>query len=319
MFDEAFQYDKSENQLISWVNSFRRSELNSVLSQSSPKILCVELLALAAAENCHDSKSVESAREDLFSALKICDSAMKTFDFSSSSTKQKSAKELDYANMPPFEFLSRCPEISERKTLENSLPAAAGVVTWIESALRRDPEKSHKIVFALLETCAKSHAKLYSRVLECISTAVEVAGRGCGDDVPEACIDVALSVVEIASSSSDDNHASSRELVLDCLDECIEVWTPNHINQTHVKRFLSSLFELAAPPYSRAFAVRALRALHVSRAKKGASASIDLFLEEVRVKKREFRPSLGPDAIDMLELACQNRNVIKIKRVGGNN
>ena len=49
--------------------------------------------------------------------------------------------------------------------------------------------------------------------------------------------------------------------------------------------------------------MRVLSCLNACRAKKGFSQSIDVFLEEVRVKKREFRPSLGREAMDMLEAA----------------
>ena len=50
--------------------------------------------------------------------------------------------------------------------------------------------------------------------------------------------------------------------------------------------------------------MRVLSCLNACRAKKGFSQSIDVFLEEVRVKKREFRPSLGREAMDMLEAVC---------------
>jgi hypothetical protein len=55
--------------------------------------------------------------------------------------------------------------------------------------------------------------------------------------------------------------------------------------------------------------VRVLSCLNACRAKKGFSQSIDVFLEEVRVKKREFRPSLGREAMDMLEAACAGADI----------
>ena len=296
-FEEAFQYDSHIHQLV--------SALTSGESVNSPKALCLEILALATASDCHDKGAVNASRSDLLSALKICDQASKTFD----NTLSSDDKNIGMANkkLSPAEFLEKCAEL---KTLSTSLPVAAAVITWIESAIRRDPEKSHKVAFALLEICVQSQPTLLSRALECISKAIEVAGRGCGDDVPKAAIDVILSLLGDEKISSSDFY---EEFITDALDECIEVWTSNHIDQSHVKRFLSELLDFAQPPYSRAFAVRVLSCVHASKTKKGFSASIDVFLEEVRVKKREFRPSLGREAMDMLEAACAGGNNTALK------
>jgi negative elongation factor C/D len=291
LFEEAFQYEANLHQLV--------TALTSGESENSPKALCVEILALATANDCYVQEDVNASRKDLLSALQICNQASKTFDNSTTLTNddRKNGSGVN-EKLSPGEFLEKCAEL---KTLSSSLPATAAVLTWIESAIRRDPEKSHKVAFALLETCVQSQPTLRLRALECVSTAIEVAGRGCGDDIPKAAIDVILSLFEDEKISSLENY---EEFITDALDECVEVWTPNRIDQSHVKRFLSEFLEFAQPPYSRAFAVRVLSCLNACRAKKGFSQSIDVFLEEVRVKKREFRPSLGREAMDMLEAAC---------------
>jgi negative elongation factor C/D len=296
LFEEAFQYDANLHQLVTALTS---GEL-----ENSPKALCVEILALATANDCYVKDDVNASRKDLLSALQICNQASKTFDNSTTLTNddRKNGSGVN-EKLSPSEFLEKCAEL---KTLSSSLPATAAVITWIESAIRRDPEKSHKVAFALLETCVQSQPTLRLRALECVSTAIEVAGRGCGDDIPKAAIDVILSLFEDEKISSLENY---EEFITDALDECVEVWTPNRIDQSHVKRFLSEFLEFAQPPYSRAFAVRVLSCLNACRAKKGFSQSIDVFLEEVRVKKREFRPSLGREAMDMLEAACAGADV----------
>jgi negative elongation factor C/D len=296
LFEEAFQYDANLHQLV--------TALTSGESENSPKALCVEILALATANDCYVQEDVNASRKDLLSALQICNQASKTFDNSTTLTNddRKNGSGVN-EKLSPGEFLEKCAEL---KTLSSSLPATAAVLTWIESAIRRDPEKSHKVAFALLETCVQSQPTLRLRALECVSTAIEVAGRGCGDDIPKAAIDVILSLFEDEKISSLENY---EEFITDALDECVEVWTPNRIDQSHVKRFLSEFLEFAQPPYSRAFAVRVLSCLNACRAKKGFSQSIDVFLEEVRVKKREFRPSLGREAMDMLEAACAGADI----------
>ena len=296
LFEEAFQYDANLHQLV--------TALTSGESENSPKALCVEILALATANDCYVKDDVNASRKDLLSALQICNQASKTFDNSTTLTNddRKNGSGVN-EKLSPGEFLEKCAEL---KTLSSSLPATAAVLTWIESAIRRDPEKSHKVAFALLETCVQSQPTLRLRALECVSTAIEVAGRGCGDDIPKAAIDVILSLFEDEKISSLENY---EEFITDALDECVEVWTPNRIDQSHVKRFLSEFLEFAQPPYSRAFAVRVLSCLNACRAKKGFSQSIDVFLEEVRVKKREFRPSLGREAMDMLEAACAGADI----------
>ena len=296
LFEEAFQYDANLHQLV--------TALTSGESENSPKALCVEILALATANDCYVQEDVNASRKDLLSALQICNQASKTFDNSTTLTNddRKNGSGVN-EKLSPGEFLEKCAEL---KTLSSSLPATAAVLTWIESAIRRDPEKSHKVAFALLETCVQSQPTLRLRALECVSTAIEVAGRGCGDDIPIAAIDVILSLFEDEKISSLENY---EEFITDALDECVEVWTPNRIDQSHVKRFLSEFLEFAQPPYSRAFAVRVLSCLNACRAKKGFSQSIDVFLEEVRVKKREFRPSLGREAMDMLEAACAGADI----------
>ena len=296
LFEEAFQYDANLYQLVT---ALTLGEL-----ENSPKALCVEILALATANDCYVKDDVNASRKDLLSALQICNQASKTFDNSTTLTNddRKNGSGVN-EKLSPSEFLEKCAEL---KTLSSSLPATAAVITWIESAIRRDPEKSHKVAFALLETCVQSQPTLRLRALECVSTAIEVAGRGCGDDIPKAAIDVILSLFEDEKISSLENY---EEFITDALDECVEVWTPNRIDQSHVKRFLSEFLEFAQPPYSRAFAVRVLSCLNACRAKKGFSQSIDVFLEEVRVKKREFRPSLGREAMDMLEAACAGADV----------
>jgi negative elongation factor C/D len=296
LFEEAFQYDANLHQLV--------TALTSGESENSPKALCVEILALATANDCYVQEDVNASRKDLLSALQICNQASKTFDNSTTLTNddRKNGSGVN-EKLSPSEFLEKCAEL---KTLSSSLPATAAVLTWIESAIRRDPEKSHKVAFALLETCVQSQPTLRLRALECVSTAIEVAGRGCGDDIPKAAIDVILSLFEDEKISSLENY---EEFITDALDECVEVWTPNRIDQSHVKRFLSEFLEFAQPPYSRAFAVRVLSCLNACRAKKGFSQSIDVFLEEVRVKKREFRPSLGREAMDMLEAACAGADI----------
>jgi len=294
LFEEAFQYDANVQQLV--------TALVKGESENSPKALCVEILALATANDCHVKEDVKASRNDLLSALKICEQASRTFESASSASNIGDKKNGANENLSPGEFLEKCDEL---KTLSSCLPATAAVITWIESAIRRDPEKSHKVAFALLETCVQSQPTLRLRALECVSTAIEVAGRGCGDDIPKAAIDVTLALLEDEKISSLENY---EEFITDTLDECVEVWTPNHIDQSHVKRFLSEFLEFAQPPYSRAFAVRVLSCLNACRAKKGFSQSIDVFLEEVRVKKREFRPPLGREAIDMLEAACAGGN-----------
>jgi negative elongation factor C/D len=296
LFEEAFQYEANLHQLV--------TALTSGESENSPKALCVEILALATANDCYVQEDVNASRKDLLSALQICNQASKTFDNSTTLTNddRKNGSGVN-EKLSPSEFLEKCAEL---KTLSSSLPATAAVLTWIESAIRRDPEKSHKVAFALLETCVQSQPTLRLRALECVSTAIEVAGRGCGDDIPIAAIDVILSLFEDEKISSLENY---EEFITDALDECVEVWTPNRIDQSHVKRFLSEFLEFAQPPYSRAFAVRVLSCLNACRAKKGFSQSIDVFLEEVRVKKREFRPSLGREAMDMLEAACAGADI----------
>jgi negative elongation factor C/D len=296
LFEEAFQYEANLHQLV--------TALTSGESENSPKALCVEILALATANDCYVQEDVNASRKDLLSALQICNQASKTFDNSTTLTNddRKNGSGVN-EKLSPSEFLEKCAEL---KTLSSSLPATAAVLTWIESAIRRDPEKSHKVAFALLETCVQSQPTLRLRALECVSTAIEVAGRGCGDDIPKAAIDVILSLFEDEKISSLENY---EEFITDALDECVEVWTPNRIDQSHVKRFLSEFLEFAQPPYSRAFAVRVLSCLNACRAKKGFSQSIDVFLEEVRVKKREFRPSLGREAMDMLEAACAGADI----------
>jgi negative elongation factor C/D len=296
LFEEAFQYEANLHQLV--------TALTSGESENSPKALCVEILALATANDCYVQEDVNASRKDLLSALQICNQASKTFDNSTTLTNddRKNGSGVN-EKLSPGEFLEKCAEL---KTLSSSLPATAAVLTWIESAIRRDPEKSHKVAFALLETCVQSQPTLRLRALECVSTAIEVAGRGCGDDIPKAAIDVILSLFEDEKISSLENY---EEFITDALDECVEVWTPNRIDQSHVKRFLSEFLEFAQPPYSRAFAVRVLSCLNACRAKKGFSQSIDVFLEEVRVKKREFRPSLGREAMDMLEAACAGADI----------
>jgi hypothetical protein len=296
LFEEAFQYEANLHQLV--------TALTSGESENSPKALCVEILALATANDCYVQEDVNASRKDLLSALQICNQASKTFDNSTTLTNddRKNGSGVN-EKLSPSEFLEKCAEL---KTLSSSLPATAAVITWIESAIRRDPEKSHKVAFALLETCVQSQPTLRLRALECVSTAIEVAGRGCGDDIPKAAIDVILSLFEDEKISSLENY---EEFITDALDECVEVWTPNRIDQSHVKRFLSEFLEFAQPPYSRAFAVRVLSCLNACRAKKGFSQSIDVFLEEVRVKKREFRPSLGREAMDMLEAACAGADI----------
>ena len=300
LFEEAFQYDANVQQLV--------TALVKGESENAPKALCVEILALATANDCHVKEDVNASRNDLLSALKICEQASRTFESASSASNIGDKKNGANENLSPGEFLEKCDEL---KTLSSSLPATAAVITWIESAIRRDPEKSHKVAFALLETCVQSQPTLRLRALECVSTAVEVAGRGCGDDIPKAAIDVTLALLEDEKISSLENY---EEFITDTLDECVEVWTPNHIDQSHVKRFLSEFLEFAQPPYSRAFAVRVLSCLNACRAKKGFSQSIDVFLEEVRVKKREFRPPLGREAIDMLEAACAGGNSSEVRR-----
>jgi negative elongation factor C/D len=300
MFDEAFQFDKNIDQLLHAFDSNNTNNAHTSTNsnneiENSATGLCVEILALATAEDLNDKALVDSARKDLVCALQICSNAAKTFDNDSDNNSS-----MDNMKLSPVEFLEKYADAM--KTLETSLPATAGVVTWIESAIRRDPEKSHKIAFALLEKCALAQISLHSRCLECVSTAIEVAGRGCGDEIPKAAIDFALSLLEIGAETGDE------ELILDCLDECSEVWTTNHIDQLHIKRFISEFLDFASPPYSRQFTIRVLRALHSSRSKKGSYASIDCFLEEVRVKKREFK--LGRNALEMLEFACtENNNV----------
>ena len=78
LFEEAFQYDANLHQLV--------TALTSGESENSPKALCVEILALATANDCYVQEDVNASRKDLLSALQICNQASKTFDNSTTLT-----------------------------------------------------------------------------------------------------------------------------------------------------------------------------------------------------------------------------------------
>jgi negative elongation factor C/D len=68
-----------------------------------------------------------------------------------------------------------------------------------------------------------------------------------------------------------------------------------------MRYFANEVLEIAGPPYSRDFAVVLIRLLETSNSRKGMSKSVDEFVEEIRLKRREFKPALGIEFVNTLE------------------
>lgn len=178
----------------------------------------------------------------------------------------------------------------EFKELLKSPAAAAGVVSWVRSAMG-NPEHykqvhagaSNGTYLAMLAEAARAQARLREGALETITSALAAMGKGSSEELHLAALDVAVELVESG-------------LVLPALEAATEEWS-KHIDPSHLRYFAGEVLEVAGPPFGGRFAAAALRLLRSANARRGMTRASDEFLEQIRRQRARgaLLPPLGKE------------------------
>lgn len=190
------------------------------------------------------------------------------------------------ATLSTMEATARgAPPGEECKELLKSPAAAAGVVSWVRSAMG-NPEHykqvhagaSNGAYLSMLAEAARAQARLREGALETITSALAAMGKGSSEELHLAALDVAVELVESG-------------LVLPALEAATEEWS-KHIDPSHLRYFAGEVLEVAGPPFGGRFAAAALRLLRSANARRGMTRASDEFLEQI--KRQRARGALLP-------------------------
>ena len=225
---------------------------------------CFELIALAVSD---ESTSADAVKEALRAAVSTVESAKR------GESPKKSQMEKAFA-VPS---------------------AAAGLITAARSALTNESYhrivqvgNSNEIFLQLLGDIARKHVALQGTVLEALSAIIQCCGRTHGDDLIHPLLDLGCDLVAAGH-------------VIPTLTLACASWS-SFLEAPKLRYFANEVLEIAAPPYGRDFAVSMIRLLERSNSRKKMSVVIDEFVEEVRLKRREFSPPLSLSEVNSLDL-----------------
>jgi negative elongation factor C/D len=146
---------------------------------------------------------------------------------------------------------------------------------------------SNAIFIELLGDIARKHVALQGVVLEALSAIINTCRRSHGDELVVALLDLGCDLVAAGH-------------VMPTLTAACQSWRVA-LEASQMRYFANEVLEIAGPPYSRDFTVVLVRLLETSNSRKGMSKSVDEFVEEVRLRRREFKPPLGLDLVNTLE------------------
>jgi len=233
------------------------------LSANRQRDACFDLIALAVSD---ETISVESVKKALNQAVEVVEVAKR----GESPDKSSFAQAIEVPS------------------------AAAGIIATVRTALTND--EYHRIVqvgntnalfIEMLGDIARKHVALQATVLEALSAIIYTCGRSHGDELVISLLDLGCDLIAAGH-------------VLPTLAAASHSWSFS-LEASQMRYFANEVLEIAGPPYSRDFAVVLIRLLETSNSRKGMSKSVDEFVEEIRLKRREFKPALGIEFVNTLE------------------
>ncbi len=233
------------------------------LSANRQRDACFDLIALAVSD---ETISVESVKKALNQAVEVVEVAKR----GESPDKSSFAQAIEVPS------------------------AAAGIIATVRTALIND--EYHRIVqvgntnalfIEMLGDIARKHVALQATVLEALSAIIYTCGRSHGDELVISLLDLGCDLIAAGH-------------VLPTLAAASHSWSFS-LEASQMRYFANEVLEIAGPPYSRDFAVVLIRLLETSNSRKGMSKSVDEFVEEIRLKRREFKPALGIEFVNTLE------------------
>jgi negative elongation factor C/D len=233
------------------------------LSANRQRDACFDLIALAVSD---ETVSVEYVKKALNQAVEVVEVAKR-------------------GESPDKSSFARAIEVPS---------AAAGIIAAVRTALTNDDY--HRIVqvgntnalfIEMLGDIARKHIALQAAVLEALSAIISTCGRSHGDELVISLLDLGCDLIAAGH-------------VLPTLAAACHSWSSS-LEASQMRYFANEVLEIAGPPYSRDFAVVLIRLLETSNSRKGMSKSVDEFVEEVRLKRREFKPALGIEFVNTLE------------------
>jgi len=170
--------------------------------------------------------------------------------------------------------------------------AAAGIVAAVRSAMTNTDHyrvvqvgNTNGAYLALLGDVARCQVKLQGAVLEALTAIIQTIGRTQGDDVLSDLLDTGCDLIAAGH-------------VIPTLTVALNSWSRS-VGASRMQYFVNEVLEIAAPPYSRDFVIAIVRLLESANSRRGLSKLADEFVDDVRLKRREF--ALGIDVLNVLD------------------
>ena len=216
---------------------------------------CFELIALAAAD---ENITCDEVKDALNAAVAVMEDA-------------KLGKDLDKTQMEKVFHVA---------------VASAGIVAAVRSALTCEAYhrvvqvgNTNEVLLQILADVARKHVALQGAVLEALTAVVNVCGRSHGDELVIALVDLGCELVAAGH-------------VIHTITTACDSWRRS-LEASQIRYFAEEVLEIAGPPYSRDFAVIMIHLLDSSNYRKKMSKTVDEFVEEVALKRRELKLSLS--------------------------
>jgi negative elongation factor C/D len=178
------------------------------------------------------------------------------------------------------------PQQDVADALKKAPVAAAGAVVWARHELgdpeyyrRVEAQPSHPAYMALLKCIAEVAPSQHGALVDVLSAAMRAMGRSVGPERTDATLRLVPTLLRCGC-------------VIPLLAS-VKTWA-EEADRSTVRRFINAVLEVAAPPYSRAFAVEML-ALCVSSGMPNAGGLATAFVSEVSRahKAGAFNPPLN--------------------------
>ena len=170
--------------------------------------------------------------------------------------------------------------------------ASAGIIAAVRSAMTNTDHyrvvqvgNTNGVYLALLADVARRHIGLQGAILEALSAIIQFVGRSHGDDLVTSRLDTGCDILAAGH-------------VMPTLVVALNSWS-RAVGPSHLLYFTNEVLEIAAPPYSRDFVMAIIRLLESANSRRGTSKTVDDFVEEVRLRRREF--ALGLDVVSVLD------------------
>ena len=170
--------------------------------------------------------------------------------------------------------------------------AAAGIIAAVRSAMTNVDHyrvvqvgNTNGVYLGLLADIARRHVGLQGAVLEALSAIIESVGRNHGEDLVTSLLDTGCDLLAAGH-------------VIPTLVVALNSWS-RAVGPARMLYFINEVLEIAAPPYSRDFVMAMIRLLESANSRRGTSKTVDDFVDEARLRRREF--ALGLDVVAVLD------------------